>query len=462
MHDELHVASPPAEAFSRGIFLDDSGRYSVGSVEFATFDDARDYLLLSAQQASTARMLLDTDAAIERLMATRELLRAQAADITCKQSQVQVRPDGDALEDEWQHFTSALAVESRKAEPTVSNQLQTAQQRSHELPATLLAWQEGHIHSGHVFAIERIAATIEPEQRSEFELLVLSKAAGRTPQQLSRIGHRIAKRFEAMNMHVSHEEAFDNRGVWITPEDNGMATVHISTSAVLADAIIDRLRRAYKRKSNDTSSRDPRGLHQFMSDTAAAVVLTGMCDAGWLDNVRAEVVVTMPATMLSGSASGEAELPAGQLIDDDTAMMLAGNATSLTRLFTDPVSGVVVTADVYQPSASLRRFIQHRDRTCRFPGCSRIAHHADVDHTVDWQFGGKTTPDNLACLCRHHHTLKHRLGPEDGWRVKQVSPGVLEWTDPHGRVRRTAPEPVTPRVDLLPDMSHPEALAPAW
>ena len=176
-----------------------------------------------------------------------------------------------------------------------------------------------------------------------------------------------------------------------------------------------------------------------MGDTAVAAMLTGETDCGWLDNVRAEVTMTMPATMLAGHAAEGAELPSGQLVDDDTALMLAAGATSWTRLFTDPVSGVAVTADSYQPSASLRRLILHRDRTCRFPGCTRKAKHADLDHTIAWEHAGTTTPDNLAALCRHHHTLKHRLGPDDGWQVRQTAPGVLEWIDPTGLHWRTEP-----------------------
>lgn len=266
---------------------------------------------------------------------------------------------------------------------------------------------------------------------------MLPKAAGRTPQQLAPIARRAARAFESVTLQKNHAEAFTERGVWVTPEDHGMATLSISIPAVLADAVIDRLRRAYK----NLPEGDPRGMYQCMSDTAMVVLPTGACDSGWLDNIRAEVVVTMPATMLTGEERGRAVLPSGQLVDDDTAMILAGSATGWTRLFTHPVTGVVVTADTYQPSASLRRFIRHSDRTCRFPGCSRIAKHADVDHTDDWQHGGRTTPDNLACLCRHHHVLKHRLGAEHGWRVKQTSPGVLEWTDPFGKVRTTEPEP---------------------
>ncbi|MGO3845869.1 DUF222 domain-containing protein [Agrococcus casei] len=449
MFDSTRLDVPPSEVLSTGIFFDERGHFDVGPVGVASYEDAQLYLLKTAQQQSTSRLILETDAAIERLLANRELLRAQAADLAADCAKLHVRDDGQAFENEWQHLTSVLAVDAHRAESTVSNQLGTAQQRCTELPLTMQAWQDGRIHQGHVIAIERAASTITEESRGEFEAEALPKADGRTPQQLAPVARRIARKYESVSMQKNHADAFKERAVWVTPSEHGMATLNITTSAVLADAVVDRLRRAYKNRPEG----DPRGLHQFMSDTALAVLLTGTCDSGWLDNIRAEVVVTMPATMLTAEETGSAELPAGQLVDDDTALLLAGSVNSWTRLFTHPVTGVAITADTYAPTTALRRFIVHRDRTCRFPGCARIAKHADVDHTNDWQHGGKTTPDNLACLCRHHHTLKHRLGADDGWRVRQLDPGVLEWVDPHGRIRRTEPEPAPTAVIIR---EHPE------
>lgn len=436
MHDTLRIDSLPSEVLSTGIFANEHREgFVVENVEVESIDAAQQYLAAKAMLHSSMRTLLDVDKSVEELLAVRESLRAQCAELAQTCADIRKPSNPDALEDEWQHMSSTLAVESRRAEATVSSSLSTAADRFKHLPATMRAWQSGTIHEGHVRAIERVAETVEEEYRCEFEERMLERADGRTPQQLAPIGRRIARQYERVSLKARHEEAFGNRGVWITPADHGMATVSISTSAVLADAVLDRLRRAYKRKDAE----DPRGLYQFMSDTATATLLSGSTDGGWLDNVRAEVAITMPATMLTGQVTESAELPSGQLVDDDTALALAAGAMAWTRLFTHPVSRVVVTADTYQPTASLRRLILHRDRTCRFPGCSRKAHHADVDHTVAWEHGGRTVPDNLAALCRHHHTLKHRLGADDGWQVKQTSPGVLEWIDPTGRLWKTEP-----------------------
>lgn len=450
MIDDIRIDKLPTEVLSTGVFATENDDFEVDGVTVQSLDHAMQYLSAKSMLHGSMRTLHDIDAAIDRLVANREVVRAQCVEMAESCAKLQSRNTEYALEDEWQLMTSTLAVDARQSERAICDQLDRAHTRFISIPQTMRAWQDGEIHEGHVRVIERVAETLEDDQRGEFESRTLPKAAGRTPQQLAPIARRVARQFESITLQKNHAEAFRERGVWITLEDHGMATLSISNSAVLADAMLDRLRRAYKNKPEG----DPRGMHQFMSDTAAAVVLSGTCDGGWLDNIRAEVVVTMPATLLTDSESGQAELPSGQLVDDETALLLGGSASSWTRLFTHPVSRVAVTADTYQPTAALRRFIVHRDRTCRFPGCARIAKHADVDHTVAWEHGGKTTPDNLACLCRHHHTLKHRLGAEQGWKVRQTSPGVLEWTDPQGKIRRTEPEP-EPVSEALPDAPRP-------
>jgi hypothetical protein len=84
--------------------------------------------------------------------------------------------------------------------------------------------------------------------------------------------------------------------------------------------------------------------------------------------------------------------------------------------------------DSYRVPAGMRRALQVRDGTCRFPGCRRRADKCDADHTVAYHKGGPTCPCNLATLCRRHHRLKQR--PE--WELIQVWHGVLLWIAPTG------------------------------
>ncbi|WP_168625846.1 HNH endonuclease signature motif containing protein [Cryobacterium sp. BB307] len=177
------------------------------------------------------------------------------------------------------------------------------------------------------------------------------------------------------------------------------------------------------------------GTPEARADLFSELLLTGQPDgdpdaphrAGV--GIRAEVAIVIPALALAGDESaGPASMAGRGPIDMDTARRLAGDADQLVRLITHPVSGMTVAVDSYRPSAKMRRYLRWRDGRCRFPSCNASPWRTDLDHTEEWQHDGKTEIDNLANLCRGHHTLKS-IG---AWKVKQVTPGVLEWTSPNG------------------------------
>jgi hypothetical protein len=91
----------------------------------------------------------------------------------------------------------------------------------------------------------------------------------------------------------------------------------------------------------------------------------------------------------------------------------------------------------YRPGATLRRAIQVRDQTCRFPSCRQPAQACDIDHTIAYEEGGETCDCNLAPLCRKHHQLKQL----PGWTLEQPEPGHLIWTTPSGRRYEVWPDP---------------------
>jgi hypothetical protein len=101
-----------------------------------------------------------------------------------------------------------------------------------------------------------------------------------------------------------------------------------------------------------------------------------------------------------------------------------------------------LTAQGYKVPADIREQVQLRDRTCVFPRCTRPARGCDIDHVIPYDHDaeaegrpqpGRTSTDNLACLCRFHHRLK----THSAWRYETTAPGVFDWTSPHGhRYRR--------------------------
>ncbi|MEF3405635.1 HNH endonuclease signature motif containing protein [Agromyces sp. CCNWLW203] len=170
--------------------------------------------------------------------------------------------------------------------------------------------------------------------------------------------------------------------------------------------------------------------------------------------VRPSVHLTVPVLTLMGSSTEPALLDGYGPIDPETALRLAAEAPTFVRLLTDPVSGTVLDVDrrSYRPPADLKRWLQVRDGTCRFPGCNRNASRSELDHGIDWADDGRTAFDNLAHLCPLHHHLKH----ETSWSMRHLDGAVLEWTSPSGRVHRTHPvRTMTARADGPPIAAAP-------
>jgi hypothetical protein len=172
----------------------------------------------------------------------------------------------------------------------------------------------------------------------------------------------------------------------------------------------------------------------------------------------AHVQVTVPLDVLLGAGDGSAELAGYGAIDPATAEAIARGGT-WTRLVTDPLTETVldVGRTRYRPPPGLDRHVRTRDGTCVRPGCPTSAWSCDLDHTVPFgdpadvcdggtdveesrpRTGGSTSADNLGALCRREHLLK----THGGFGLRQVAPGVFEWTTPTGH--RYVEPPTGPR-----------------
>ena len=150
--------------------------------------------------------------------------------------------------------------------------------------------------------------------------------------------------------------------------------------------------------------------------------------------------------------------------DDASATPADGDTTRADRATsaapTDPVVAVAAAAagfgaEGYRPSARMAKRIRARDRRCRFPGCTVAAVFCDLDHVRPWP-AGRTTDDNLLCLCRRHHRVKQRRG----WRVTLEPDGVATWTDPTGRVRTTYPVDALHATVLTAPRARPDRPTP--
>ncbi|MEX5295387.1 DUF222 domain-containing protein [Kocuria sp. CPCC 205268] len=350
---------------------------------------------------------------------------------------------------------------------------------------------------------------------------LLRRAPDSTAAQLRALARRRRAGLLRETEEQRHRLALQDRRVWVEPREDGMAQLCALLDAATAHAIQDRLDTLAERAAllrsvpgqtpaggspatpavggpeagQPTAAAEPpdrRTALQLRADVLADLLL----DAEPADlperlrGIRGHVTVTVPALALLRHAGVVptgvledlpgtthcAELEGYGPIPISLAEQIAARAPSWSRILTHPVTGTVLDRDrsTYAVPADLKSRLRARDGTCRFPGCRRRASRCDLDHTVAWADGGRTSADNLAHLCRHHHLLKHRDGPLGRWRVAHVAPelpesghsvsgrsvsgrerpdaresagaaallqhGVLEWTSPAGQVHRTHPQ----------------------
>ncbi len=108
----------------------------------------------------------------------------------------------------------------------------------------------------------------------------------------------------------------------------------------------------------------------------------------------------------------------------------------ISRMLVDADTGATreTSSTTYRPPARLRHHVQARDGTCRFPGCRISATRCQLDHIDPWPLG-RTAPDNLICLCTHHHRLKTHTR----WQPHLHPDGTVTWTDPFKQTYQTHP-----------------------
>jgi len=141
---------------------------------------------------------------------------------------------------------------------------------------------------------------------------------------------------------------------------------------------------------------------------------------------RAQLVVHVDAGVLTGETpNGRGHLDDGPALSTPVLRRLACDASLVRMIERDGVPIDVGRAKpVVQPA--MRRAVESRDRTCRFPKCAVPATRWHCHHIHHWIAGGPTELWNLAALCSGHHNGHHR-GEFDIWRSDQ---GDLTFTTP--------------------------------
>ncbi|MDQ1575613.1 MAG: hypothetical protein QOH55_763 [Microbacteriaceae bacterium] len=413
---------------------------------------------LAAVVADSVSEMIEVFVELDRMASGIRGLQVQLLDQTRRvsglgSSSSSARSRVDSQSMEWRALRAELATALKIPERTAENLLAVSGSLVQNLPDTLAALTAGEISYRHAQIMVDHTGGLDDPTRTALETAALPYARTLTAAKFERKIRTLRERANPETIRERHVRAAGDREVVFDPGRDGMAW--LSAYLPAADAL-----GAYNRLSELAASLqcpdEERTLTQLRADVFRDLLIDGQPSGhGTAPGITAKVFVTVPVLTLLDrddllghdelpTTLGHDELPATLdgygPIDADTARTLAAHAPSFIRLLTHPETGAVLSVgrDSYRVPQDLKNWLQVRDVTCRFPGCSRHAARCEIDHTRDWANNGQTRHNNLAHLCKSHHILKHK----SDWQVAQARDGTgnLTWTSPAGRNYVTEPE----------------------
>jgi len=315
----------------------------------------------------------------------------------------------------------------------------TAARRLRDCPVTREAWEAGELTGGQVDAVMANVSDQTAPLFAEHEARVVPLLVGKEQHQTVVLMRNWAIRAkDALNLgdpadapgtaHLS--ETMDGRGrldADLTPDAHRV------------------VRKALQVAAGKPSLDDERSPAQRRHDTLVGVFrfFLDHQDQTTGGQNRAHVNIAVDLDVLETGTGLGLDLDTGTPISAADALRLACDA-NVHRIIT---KGKSTTLDYGRATrtvpANLFTVVARRDQGCRFPGCDRPVSWTQAHHIVHWSHGGTTDEWNLALFCDHHHHVIHR----PRWRVRLRPNGVIEVTDPSGRIRTS--DPPTP-----PDHAH--------
>ena len=401
--------------------------------DYAALSHAQRMTLLARMQRHQARL----DAARARLLATIERDRPAVSE-----------PE---LDKHWDREEVACIL--RVAGVTAGVRMRDSADLINRYPATLALLETGAITLWHAQRLVEAGIGRSDAVMAAVEQRVLRSARQQSVGQFKAAITRALAVIDPDHGKRAHEDARGERCAVFSPQPDGTTNLWApGLSTHEAVAMAEQIRGlAHQWKSENPD--DDRTSDQRQSDALAALVLgTGLADGR--PTVKPTVNVTVSAATLLGLDEAPGEIN-GAPVPAAVARAIAFDPTGTwRRLLTDENNRLVdVAADTYRPPANMARLVRLQQQTCCFPGCRRRAIKMDteLDHIVDWQNGGPTTPSNLQPLCGRHHHLKH----DGNWTVYRDPDGTTIWTSPTGNTYARPPDdlPIDRTMSVVDDES---------
>jgi hypothetical protein len=308
------------------------------------------------------------------------------------------------------------------------------------------------------------------------EEIWLDLAHAASGSQLERICRACRRAMEANDPHRSRAQ-LARRGLWSHWDEHGMLQLRAALppegGALLLTAL-ESFRAAdtppVERTVDGVSAADP--VRDPADDRWAAKrvdALTAACERALAASseksatLLPRMVVHVDVGVLTGAdPDGRCHLEDGPALSAAAARRIGCDASVIAMTERD---GLPIDAGRAQRivSTPLRRAMEVRDVTCRFPGCAVPARDCEAHHVDHWIDGGPTELDNIDAYCKFHHN-RHHAGVFD---IQKGPAGERRFVTADGRVievrrQRLEEAELTPeaRRSQLGGSVHPDASTP--
>jgi hypothetical protein len=444
-----------------------------------------------------ARSDVETALELQRVDQLEAMLVAYRADLVM--GLAAYRADGDAdgrspVPGTSAFFVDELAVVSNSSARSAARLAGESYVLVQRLPAVWAALADGELDVSRARMFVDVLGPTAKGVAEAVSVQLLPEAAGLSLGKLRARLNRAALAADARFAEEKRQQAEHQADVRLYPTDAGMAELFTEMPAPLAAACWSTVDELAWMAKNDG---DPRPIGQLRAGALADLILRPWDTSR--PAVTAQLTVVAPLNTLIPGAAGTAEVdgqpitaahvrelleqldvvcpgglqaPAGgslqvAVTDADGTLRATAGRGELERIVgrgcpdhprADCGCAVLdgpTPVDRYVPSAAQRRFVKHRDRTCRHPNCGQPVGRVDLDHVTPYPQGA-TDCANLCCLCRRHHRLKTHA---PGWRFVLTGDARLRVTTPSGVTRTTRPPGLRDRIEqrALPPPPPPPA-----
>lgn len=314
----------------------------------------------------------------------------------------------------WLNWKCAMTYTTAREKLRVAHCLE-------RLPLVNKEFEAGKLSYSKVRAITRVAT-------DENEHVLVKVAMENTASHLDKLVRRYQK-VDAQQNPIEQIDEHENRKLEYYQDSEGMWVIKGRLQQVEGGLLIKALEEIVRQQNKNASAEAQEKLVKSTSGQNRADALSAMAEHfiatakvddenGGLQPLagheRCQVVLHLSAQTLKAehqhnhnchhNATHHLD---GQWISAKNAKRFSSDA-SLYTVLEDKYGNVLnLGRKVRTVTTALKRALNIRDKTCRFPGCCANK-YVDFHHIQHWSEGGHTEPDNLIKLCRFHHDLLHK------------------------------------------------------